>query len=69
MKYYDGLDDKGWTFMRGLVSLRFLSYIGKIYVMLESTPLKTHERERWVEGSTSAISPPPRDKRQEVLWC
>lgn len=46
MKYYDGLDDKGRTLMSGLVSLKFLSYIGKIYVMLESTQMKTDGRER-----------------------
>lgn len=32
--------------MRGLVSLIFLSYIGKIYLILESTQMKTQKEER-----------------------
>lgn len=65
--------------MIGLVPLRFLSYFGKMYVMMESTGQKTHGRERgslrgWKETSSiitgSATSPRPREKRQkEVLWC
>lgn len=67
MKYYDELDDKGWALMSGLVSLRFVIYWENICDVREHTTENSWKREGepvWVEGSTSASSPPPTDKRQ-----